>query len=165
MARLAEVKTYTQKGFSEFKAFIQRGNVIDLAVAVIIGAAFGKIVTSLVNEIITPPIGVATTTFYEFVSGHVQMDVTSPWLVHVGRFLQTVVDFLIVAFCVFLLVKGVTTLQKRFINEEPKPAELTTQEKLLAEIRDLLKAQQEAKGPPVLPILSENLAAESPRPV
>ena len=146
MDKLNEFKTFTQQGLTEFKAFIQRGNVIDLAVAVIIGAAFGKIVTSLVTDIISPPIGIATSEIYRLFSDIVVTEDNNPVMFHLGRFLQTIVDFLIVAFCVFLLVKGVTAMQKRFIAEEPKPAEMTTQEKLLAEIRDLLKAQQPASA-------------------
>ena len=145
MSRVEETKSFLQKGFTEFKAFIQRGNVVDLAVAVIIGAAFGKIVTSLVTDIISPLIGVCTSAIYGLFSDAI-VPVTDPVLLHLGAFLRSVVDFLIVAFCVFLLVKAVNAVQKRLGEEAaPKPAEPTTQEKLLTEIRDLLKAQQEPK--------------------
>src|ERR1019366_1126262 len=142
MARLDEVKTFTQQGLAEFKAFIQRGNVIDLAVAVVIGAAFTKVVNSLVGDILTPVLGVATEGSNIFSA--FDIPIWGQASIKLGAFLQAVINFLIVAFCIFMLVKGVTTLQKRFVKEEPKPAEMTTQEKLLAEIRDLLKAQQPA---------------------
>src|SRR5437588_594394 len=92
--------------FDEFKAFIQRGNVIDLAVAVIIGAAFGKIVGSLVGDILTPMLSVvnANTAFAQL-SFHV-----GSGEVKYGAFLQAIIDFFIVSFCVFLLVKGVNAL-------------------------------------------------------
>jgi large conductance mechanosensitive channel len=127
---------------AEFKAFIQRGNVIDLAVAVIIGAAFGKIVSSLVSDVITPLLGIAT-------QGSDMLSVLDIPLyqdakIKVGAFLQSVINFLIISFCVFLLVKGVNAIHlEKVLAGEPKPAELTTQEKLLTEIRDLLKAKQE----------------------
>jgi large conductance mechanosensitive channel len=127
---------------TEFKAFIQRGNVIDLAVAVIIGAAFGKIVSSLVSDVITPLLGIAPQ------GGDVLSALDIPLYqgakIKVGAFLQSVIDFLIISFCVFMLVKGVNAIHlEKVLAGEPKPAEMTTQEKLLTEIRDLLKAQQQ----------------------
>jgi large conductance mechanosensitive channel len=127
---------------TEFKAFIQRGNVIDLAVAVIIGAAFGKIVSSLVSDVITPLLGIAPQ------GGDVLSALDIPLYqgakIKVGAFLQSVIDFLIISFCVFMLVKGVNAIHlEKVLAGEPKPVELTTQEKLLTEIRDLLKAQQQ----------------------
>jgi large conductance mechanosensitive channel len=124
---------------SEFKAFIQRGNVIDLAVGVIIGAAFGKIVASLVADVLMPPIGliVGNVNFTELklaIGGTADKPVT----INYGNFLQTVFDFLIVAACVFLLVKGVNALS-RAKAEPAKPAEPSAEVKLLTEIRDLLK--------------------------
>jgi large conductance mechanosensitive channel len=123
----------------EFKAFIQRGNVIDLAVAVIIGAAFGKIVASLVGDIIMPLIGMITGGFN--ISG-LAVTVNDAVLKY-GAFLQSVIDFLIIAFCVFWLVKAINALNvHKLLAGEAKTPDLTLQEKLLTEIRDLLKAQQ-----------------------
>jgi large conductance mechanosensitive channel len=129
----------------EFKAFIQRGNVIDLAVAVIIGAAFGKIVTSLVGDIIMPLVG--------FVTRGVNISGLSltfdDAVLKYGAFLQAVIDFLIIAFCVFWLVKAINALNVQKLQaSETKAPDLTLQEKLLTEIRDLLKAQQPAPPTP-----------------
>lgn len=136
-----------KKFLNEFKAFAMRGNVVDMAVGVIVGGAFGKIVTSLVNDIIMPPIGFLlggvnfkdlSCTLGEKLSedGKTMEAVT----VNYGNFIQQTVDFLIIAFCVFLLVKAVMKIVKKK-EEEPAPAkpEPTTEEKLLTEIRDLLK--------------------------
>lgn len=146
-----------KKFFSEFKEFAMRGNVVDMAVGVIIGAAFGKIVSSLVNDIIMPLIGVVTGgmnfTDYKLVVQKAVMDgqeiikpeVTMNW----GAWVQTVVDFLIVAFCIFVMIKFINNLRKKAERQkdaeaEPAPAapEPTKEEQLLAEIRDLLKEQQ-----------------------
>ena len=146
-----------KKFFSKFKEFAMRGNVVDMAVGVIIGAAFGKIVSSLVNDIIMPLIGVVTGgmnfTDYKLVVQKAVMDgqeiikpeVTMNW----GAWVQTVVDFLIVAFCIFVMIKFINNLRKKAERQkeaeaEPAPAapEPTKEEQLLAEIRDLLKEQQ-----------------------
>ena len=126
---------------SEFKTFVHRGNVMDLAVGVIIGAAFGKIVASLVADLLMPIIGLMTLGIdvaklsYEVPN---PVDPEKIWVtLKYGSFLQASIDFLIIAFCVFLLVKAVNALHKK---EDPK-AEPTEQEKLLMEIRDLLKAK------------------------
>ena len=127
----------------EFKDFAMRGNMIDLAVGVIIGGAFGKIISSLVADLIMPPIGllVGGVNFVdlkwvmkspEIVNGVKKAAVT--W--NYGNFLQATLDFLIVAFCVFLLVKVLNSLTKK---KEAVPVEPTKQEQLLTEIRDLLK--------------------------
>ena len=123
------------KFLSEFKAFAMRGNVIDMAVGVIIGGAFGKIVSSLVDEVLMPLIGT-------IVGG---IDFTSLALtigeakITYGNFLQNILDFIIVAFSIFLFIKGISSLSKKK-EEEPAPApEPSNEEKLLAEIRDLLK--------------------------
>lgn len=121
---------------SEFKTFIQRGNVIDLAVGVIIGAAFGKIVNSLVADVIMPPVGylVGGINFTDLVLTLGGTRVTIKY----GSFLQTLFDFLIIAFCIFLLVKAVNTMNRK---EEAIPPQPTPEEKLLTEIRDLLKVK------------------------
>ena len=122
----------------EFKEFIQRGNVIDMAVGVIIGAAFGKIVASIVNDVLMPPIGLA--------SGGVDFKALklaiggapeAPVTINYGMFLQTTIDFLIIAFCVFLLVKAVNKLKKP--AAPPAAPEPSDEVKLLTEIRDLLR--------------------------
>ena len=134
----------------DFKAFALKGNVVDMAVGVIIAAAFGKIVTSIVNNILMPPIGLLVggvdfsdlkLTMKEAVmNGDEVVKEAVTW--NYGAFIQDVVDFLIIAFCVFLLVKGITALTKKKEEApaEPAPApEPSAEEKLLTEIRDLLK--------------------------
>jgi len=130
----------------EFKEFAMRGNVMDMAVGVIIGGAFGKIVTSLVNDVIMPPIGwiIGGINFTDLTLKLPVNPLTpdqDPVTINYGTFLQTTLDFLIVAFCIFLLIKGINKLSKK--KEEPAPAPEApkgpTQEELLAEIRDLLK--------------------------
>ncbi len=130
-----------------------KGNVVDMAVGVVIGAAFGKIVTSLVNDIIMPVVGVLTggTNFSEYKwvikQGVTQgTEVITPEVaVSWGSFIQTIVDFLIIAFCIFLAVKFVNKLRRQ---PEPEPEAAAapagpTQEELLTEIRDLLRKEVE----------------------
>ena len=117
----------------EFKDFALRGNVVDLAVGLIIGAAFGKIVTSVVNDLIMPVINPAVP------GGDWRLLEVGPGL-KIGSFLGTVIDFLFIAFAVFLIVKTVNALKKRDEAKPPAPAELPPDVKLLAEIRDLLKS-------------------------
>jgi large conductance mechanosensitive channel len=122
----------------EFKKFILRGNVVDLAVGIVIGAAFAKIVDSLVADVFMPIIGVLTGGFN--VAGmqtHLYGEAYLKW----GVFLQAVINFVIIGFCLFLVVKGMNVLHHRFLREEAAkaPPEPTSTEKLLAEIRDLLK--------------------------
>jgi large conductance mechanosensitive channel len=122
---------------SEFKAFIQRGNVIDLAVGVIIGGAFGKIVSSLVADLLMPPIGLAIGGLnFTDLKMRIGGTAESPVTINYGTFLQATLDFVIVAFCVFLLVKAVNALRR----PEPAaaPPEAPVEVKLLTEIRDLL---------------------------
>jgi large conductance mechanosensitive channel len=127
------------KMLDEFKTFIQRGSVVDLAVGLIVGAAFGKIVSSLVADVLMPPIGLLLGGMH-FTALQIKIGgpADAPVTINYGNFIQTVVDFLIIAFCVFLLVKGVNAMQKK---EPEKPKDPTAEEKLLAEIRDLLKAR------------------------
>lgn len=121
----------------EFKEFAMKGNVVDLAVGVIIGAAFGGIVTSLVNDIIMPAIGIITGG-NDF-SG-LQFKVGSAAIMY-GKFIQTVFNFIIVAFCIFMVVKAMNRMKKKKDETpvEPEPTLPTKEEILLAEIRDLLK--------------------------
>jgi large conductance mechanosensitive channel len=124
----------------EFKEFAMRGNIVDLAIGIIIGGAFNKIVSSLVNDMIMPMIGLLL--------GGIDFSGLSfkigDAVVKYGMFIQTVVDFLIVAFSIFLFVKVLNKLYRLKKQEEKKEASpaLTKQEELLTEIRDLLKKQQ-----------------------
>jgi large conductance mechanosensitive channel len=107
----------------EFKAFIMRGNVVDLAVGVIIGATFGKIVSSLVSDILMPPIGmlIGGIDFSEMaLTLKTPIGDAKPVVIHYGLFINNVIDFLIVAFCVFLVIKGINSLKK-----SPPPADPT----------------------------------------
>lgn len=138
----------------EFKEFAMKGNVVDMAVGVIIGAAFGKIVSSLVDDIIMPLVGVATGginfTDYKWVIKDAVMkgtevlepEVTLNW----GAWIQTIVNFLIVAFCIFVMIKFMNQLRKKKDEESaPAPAEPSNEEKLLTQIRDLLEDQAKSK--------------------
>lgn len=133
---------------SEFKAFVQRGNVVDMAVGVIMGGAFGKIVNSLVADVLTPPLGYVTGGV-DFKALSLKLNVpaisaeTQATAVEVkyGLFLQATFDFLIVAFCVFMIVKLMNQMNKKEEAAPAAPVEPPASEKLLAEIRDLLKAR------------------------
>ncbi len=138
--------------FKEFKAFAMRGNVVDLAVGIIIGVAFGKIVASLVKDIIMPPIGmlmggVDFTQYYINLSSQTFATLADAQkagapTINFGVFIGTIVDFIIVAFALFLVIKAMNKMKKKEEEapaEEPKP---TAEEILLTEIRDLLKTQQ-----------------------
>ena len=132
-----EVEQDVKKGFNEFKSFISRGNVVDMAVGVIIGGAFGKIVTSLVNDILMPLIGVIVGGV-DFSNLSIKVgDATIAY----GNFIQTIFDFLIVAFCIFLMVKLFEIFRKKEKKEEEKKEEAPKKSDevlLLEEIRDLL---------------------------
>ena len=131
---------------TEFKEFALRGNVVDLAIGIVIGAGFGKIVSSLVADLITPVLGLAlggvdfknlSFTIKEAREGVQAITITY------GAFLQSVFDFIIIAFALFLVIKGMNTLKRRFEREQktgeaPKPADIA----LLEEIRDLLKEKK-----------------------
>lgn len=134
----------------EFKEFAMKGNVLDMAIGVIIGGAFGKIVSSLVSDVLMPPIGLVMgkvdfSSLFLNLSGTPQPSLSAAKAagaptVNYGVFLQTVFDFLIVAFVIFLLVKQVNRIKK---DAPPAPpAGPTTEEKLLMEIRDALKGQR-----------------------
>jgi large conductance mechanosensitive channel len=139
--------------FKEFRDFIQRGNVIDLAVAVIIGAAFNAIVKSLVDDIIMPPIGwlfggVDFTNLYINLSGGTYESLAAAQeagaaTINYGVFINTIINFLIVAFVIFLMIRKINMLKREdeAKEEPPAPPEPSNEEKLLAEIRDLLKTR------------------------
>lgn len=123
----------------EFKEFAVKGNVVDMAIGIIIGAAFGKIITSLVGDVIMPPIGVVLGGVdFSNLSIVVQeaIDKKPAVVISYGKFLQTIIDFTIVAFAMFMAVKGMNSLKK---EEAAAPATPPNGELLLAEIRDLLK--------------------------
>ena len=129
------------KLFDEFKAFVMRGNVVDLAVGVIIGAAFGKIVTSLVNDIFMPIIGMIIGNV-DFSSLEIKLgepvEGAEQAAIRYGAFIQEIVNFLIIALCIFMFIKLISKLQKKK-EEAPAPApEPTKEEVLLTEIRDAL---------------------------
>ena len=158
--------------FKEFKEFALKGNVMDMAVGVIIGGAFGKIVSSLVNDILMPPIGalIGNTDFSqlrldiskvrdvttgavrsvgELVSDGAAVAQSAPvepvyW--NYGAFIQQCIDFTILAFCVFLMVKLMNRLMKKKAQTPPAPPAPSKEELLLTEIRDLLKAQQQKQN-------------------
>ena len=125
------------KFLNEFKQFAMRGNVMDMAVGVIIGGAFGKIVSSLVDDVLMPIIGMLLQGV-DFKSLSITLGDAK---ITYGNFMQNILDFAIIAFCVFLMIKGISKINRK--KEEPEqPAaapEPTTEEKLLTEIRDLLK--------------------------
>lgn len=126
----------------EFRAFVMRGNVVDLAVGVVIGAAFGKIVSSLVGDILMPPIGLLVGGV-DFSGIAVTLKPAAgdrPAVVlGVGKFVQTIVDFLIIAAAIFAVVKGVNRLRREEPKSPPPPPAPTPTERLLGEIRDLLR--------------------------
>ena len=140
--------------FEEFKEFVSRGNVLDMAVGVVIGGAFGKIVSSVVNDILMPPIGLllggVDFTDLKVVLQPEKVDelgevVTPLVTLNYGSFIQTIVDFLIIAFAIFTMIKGINKLKRMAEPEEPKapeaPAPKPDDVVLLEEIRDLLKKQ------------------------
>lgn len=126
----------------EFKEFAVRGNVVDLAVAVIIGGAFGKIVSSFVNDIVMPPIGVLLggvdfkDLAYTIKEAEGELDAV---MISYGNFIQNIVDFTIIAFVIFLAIKGINSMKKKKEEAPAAPPEPPKSEKLLEEIRDLLK--------------------------
>lgn len=130
----------------EFKAFASRGNVIDMAVGIIIGAAFGKIVSSFVADIIMPPIGIilggVNFSDLSVVLLAAQGDAPAVVIAY-GKFIQTVIDFTIIAFAIFMGLKAINSLKRKQEEAPPAPPAPTKEQELLSEIRDLLKAQQE----------------------
>ncbi|WP_053186825.1 large-conductance mechanosensitive channel protein MscL [Sunxiuqinia dokdonensis] len=136
----------------EFKAFAMRGNVVDMAVGIIIGGAFGKIVASFVNDILMPPIGmlIGGVDFKELqyvlrddvvnAAGEV---VTKGATILYGNFIQTTIDFIIIAFAVFMMIKAMVNMKKKEVEKPAEPAPIipTKDQELLAEIRDLLKKE------------------------
>ncbi|MFH0892884.1 MAG: large-conductance mechanosensitive channel protein MscL [Bacteroidota bacterium] len=132
----------------EFKEFAVRGNVFDMAIGIVIGAAFGKIVTSLVTDVILPPLGIliggVDFTDLSIILQSASVDAlgkpVDAVVLGYGKFIQTLFDFVIVAFAIFLVIKGMNRIKRKQAAEAPP--EPTNQEKLLTEIRDLLKSQK-----------------------
>lgn len=135
---------------SEFKAFAVKGNVVDMAVGIIIGAAFGKIVSSFVGDVVMPPLGllIGGVDFSDLAITlkAAQGDVPAVVLAY-GKFIQTVIDFIIVAFAIFMGVKAINKLKREEAAAPSAPPVPTPQETLLTEIRDLLKAQNQNRLP------------------
>ena len=130
-----------KKVLKEFKEFISKGNVIDMAVGVIIGSAFSKIVSSLVNDIIMPLIGI-------IIGGldFTKLSITvKDSAINYGLFIQNIVDFLIIAACIFTVIKILNKFKKQKPVEPPKSVEIPEDIKLLTEIRDLLKKESKNK--------------------
>jgi large conductance mechanosensitive channel len=127
---------------SEFRDFAMRGNVVDMAVGIVIGGAFGKIVSSFVSDVLMPPLGVAIggVNFTDLAltlkeaSGEAEAVVLK-----YGSFIQTVLDFVIIAFAIFMVIKAMNSLKKKEEAAPAAPPEPSTEEKLLTEIRDLLR--------------------------
>ena len=136
--------------FKEFRAFAMRGNVLDMAVGIILGGAFGKIVSSLVQDVIMPPVGLLlgrmdfSQLFLNLGGGGfatlAQAQQAGAPTLNYGKFLQTILDFIIVAFAIFLMVKAFNAAKKKEETAAPPPAP-SRQETLLGEIRDLLRAR------------------------
>jgi large conductance mechanosensitive channel len=135
----------------EFKAFAMRGNVMDMAIGIILGAAFGKIVSSFVGDVLMPPLGLLlggmnfANLFVPLSGGTYETlaaakEAGAPTL-NYGIFIQTIIDFLIVAFAIFLVVKAMNAAKRKEEEKPAAPPAPSAQEKLLAEIRDLLKAR------------------------
>lgn len=141
------------KFINEFKEFAVKGNAVDMAVGVIIGGAFGKIISSIVDDIIMPPIGwlIGGVNFtdlkFTLPSIDVGVEKLQPATINYGNFLQTTFDFLIIAFCVFMLVKGINKMARKKAEEKkdeaPAAPAPTKEELLLTEIRDLLKERKD----------------------
>ena len=137
------------KMIQEFKEFAMRGNVMDMAVGIIIGGAFGKIISSFVSDVLMPPIGMllggTDFTSFKIVMKEGVMEagkvVTEPVTINYGTFIQVTIDFLIIAFAIFMMIKAMNSMKKKEVQvvEAAAPPPPTAEEKLLAEIRDLLK--------------------------
>ena len=136
----------------EFKAFAMRGNVVDMAVGIIIGAAFGRIVSSFVNDVVMPPIGLLmgnvdfSNLFVNLGAGSYETlaaaeEAGAP-IIKYGMFINQVIDFVIVAFVIFLVIRAMNRMKKKEEQAPPPPKEPPEEVKLLTEIRDTLKARQ-----------------------
>lgn len=130
---------------SEFKAFAVKGNVVDMAVGIIIGAAFGKIVSSFVGDVIMPPLGILIggVDFSDLAITLKAAEGDNPAVaIGYGKFIQTVIDFTIISFAIFMGIKALNKLKREEAAAQEEPPAPTKEQELLAEIRDLLKNQQ-----------------------
>lgn len=126
----------------EFKDFAMRGNVVDMAVGIVIGGAFGKIITSLVKDVIMPPIGVLLGDVDFSEMGYVVKEATEAAeavMIKYGAFLNTIIEFVIIAFAIFMVIKGMNSMKKKEEAAPAAPPAPSKEEVLLGEIRDLLK--------------------------
>jgi len=136
--------------FKELKDFMTRGNVVDMAVGVIIGGAFGKIVSSLVSDVIMPPIGVLLSgvdfSELKFVLKQATVDaagqVVPAVTVNYGTFIQTLIDFIIISTVIFFVIKGINSFHKKKAEEPAAPPAPSKEEELLTQIRDILKEKE-----------------------
>lgn len=130
------------KMLQEFKTFAMRGNVVDMAVGIIIGGAFGKIVSSFVSDVIMPPIGIMLGGV-DFSKLSITLKEASEGVeavtIKYGMFINTIIDFIIIAFAIFMVIKGMNSLKKKEEEKPAPPPAPSAEEKLLSEIRDLLK--------------------------
>ena len=140
----------------EFREFAMRGNIVDMAIGIIIGSAFGKIISSLVSDVLMPPIGMAIGRIdvkdFKLVlqkavpavteGGQIIKQAVNEVTLKYGMFIQTIIDFMIVAFCIFLVIKVMNRLKKKEEEKPAPPATPSKEEILLAEIRDLLKEKK-----------------------
>ena len=128
----------------EFKAFAMRGNVVDMAVGVVVGGAFGKITTSLVNDVIMPPIGILLGGV-DFSSLSIELiaatDKAPAVAINYGLFINSMINFLIIAFAIFMVVKGINSMKKKEEEKPATPAKPSNEEVLLTEIRDSLQSR------------------------
>ena len=135
------------KWLQEFKAFAVRGNVVDIAVGIVIGAAFGKIVSSLVADVITPPIGllIGGIDFGQLAVTLKQATDNAPAItLNYGKLIQAAIDFTIIAFAIFLVVKGINALKRKEAVKPSEPPPPSKESVLLTEIRDILKEKRTA---------------------
>jgi large conductance mechanosensitive channel len=133
------------KWLQEFKTFAVRGNVVDMAVGIVTGAAFGKIISSFLADVIMPPIGllIGGNTFSNLAITLKQAtDETAAVTLNYGRFIQNVIDFAIVAFAIFILVKAINTLKRKEAAKPSEPAPPSPEVVLLADIRDILRQRR-----------------------
>ena len=130
---------------TEFKEFAIKGNAVDMAVGIIVGAAFGKIVSSFVNDVIMPPIGllIGGVNFNKltFTLKEASGDVAAV-MISYGKFIQTVIDFTIIAFVIFIVIKAINSQKRKEEETVPPPPEPSKEELLLSDIRDILKEKQ-----------------------
>ena len=152
--KLSKVSEKSGGLLTEFKEFAMKGNVIDMAVGVVIGGAFGKIVTSLVNDIIMPLVSVVTGNIdfsnLQYVHSYVNAaGAKAEIVVKYGAFMNTIIDFLIVAFCIFMVIKVMNSTKKKFEKEEEskevEEVKVDENTEILKEIRDLLKKRKNIK--------------------